>query len=142
MKHRPVLYPLLRLHSEIAAEIKDKKRRIKTLRANLCHLSAVIHLFEPTFDLRKIIPKRKHPINLYFKRGDGVQGALGILRTSPKPLTAMQIALVLLQQRGVNEPSKRLWDKTAHAVYAALKFRRAKGDVIADNRKPIHWRLP
>lgn len=144
MKLKPALYELVRLHSEIAAEIKSNKVKAATLRANLKHVSAVIQLIDPSFDLRKIIPKRKHPRNGLFKRGECLTGALNILRTAEKPLTARQIAALLLQSKGIPDPPKRLFDKTAIAVYAGLKFRRkiSSLEIVGDGLKPIRWSLP
>jgi hypothetical protein len=141
MKHKPALYALLRLHAEFAAEIKANKEQAHTLRMNLWHVGTVINLIDPTINLKKIAPKKKRSKTLWFERGECVQGTLDVLRNAPNPLSARQIALVLLERRGISNAPKKLIDRTAKAVYANLLHRRGKSVVTGDEMKPVRWSL-
>ena len=142
MKRKPATFALIRLHAEIAGKLKANKQEAATFRANLKHVGAVIQLLEPGFDLRSIIPKRPHAPNRWFGRGECLQRALNVLRVSDKPLTSRQIAVLVLQARGVSEMKPALIDKTARAVYAGLQFRRGKSVVAHDDTMPTRWSLP
>lgn len=142
MKRKPATFALIRLHAEIAGKLKATKQEATKFRGDLKHIGAVIQLLEPGFDLRSIIPKRPHPRNEWFGRGECVHSALNVLRTAEKPLTTRQIAVRVLQDRGVPEIKKALVDKTARAIYAALQFRRGKSVIGHDDTMPTRWSLP
>jgi hypothetical protein len=142
MKCKPATYTLIRLHAEIAGKLKASKQEGATIRANLKHVGAVIQLLEPGFDLRSIIPKKPHPINRWFARGECLQRALNVLRVSDKPLTSRQIAILVLQDRGVSDATESLIKKTTRAVYASLLYRRGKSVSIHNDTMPTRWSLP
>ncbi len=139
MKHKPAMYALLRLHAKIGGQIRESKKEIKALRVNLRHVQAVIHLIEPGFDLRSIIPKKSHAPNPWFGRGETLHRALDVLRRAHKPLTTRQIAETVLQERGVKAISERLVHKTANSIHVALNYRRGKSVMAHDELKPVRW---
>lgn len=142
MKRKPATFTLIRLHARIAGELKANRQATAISRANLKHVGAVIQLLEPGFDLRAIIPKRPHPPNRWFTRGECLQRALNVLRISEKPLTSRQIAVVVLQDRGVSNAPEAIIKKTTRAVYASLLYRRGKSVISHDDMMPTRWSLP
>jgi hypothetical protein len=141
MKHKPALYALVRLYSEIAGKIKNDKAELAKLKANLAHVAAVIHLLEPAYNLRNITPKRVQARNPWFNKGECLHHALDVLRLADKPLSARQIAIAVLQKRGVHKMTLRLVRLTTNTIYMALKGRRGKSVIAHDDLVPVRWSL-
>ncbi len=55
------------------------------------HVEAVIRLFDPAYDTRRISVRRRYKGNPWFKRGTLVRHALDVLRKAQGPLTAREI---------------------------------------------------
>lgn len=141
MKHKPALYALLRLHAQLAGDVKAHKKEGHVLRMNLWHVGVVIQILEPGFNVKKIVPKAKRTASIWFERGECIQGTLDVLRKAETPLSARQIALVLLERKGINNPSEKVIEKTGRAVYAGLSFRRGKSVIAGDEMRPVRWSL-
>ena len=139
MKHKLAIYALVRLHADIAGKIKAARQETKKLKTDLRHVQAVIHLFEPDFNLKSIIPRRRQLRNGYFKRRECLLLALDVLRNSERPMSARQIALTIIERRHI-EPCERVIRTTTNTIFMALKHRKGKS-VMAHDGMPVRWSL-
>jgi hypothetical protein len=71
------------------------------------HVEAVIRMFEPGYDVRRITARRRNRANGLFKRGTLFRGALDTLRNAAGPLTTREIVEAMLAAKGAPEPSKK-----------------------------------
>jgi hypothetical protein len=54
------------------------------------HIEAVIRMFEPSYDVRRIAARRPNRTNGLFKRGTLFRTALDALRKAPEPMTTRE----------------------------------------------------
>src|SRR5947209_6158098 len=99
MDHKPALYALIRLHAETGGRIKENKKQAAKLAEDMRHIEAVLRMLEPGFNARAISAKRKRSQNPWFKRGTIFRAALDVLRESPTPMTAEEVAKALLRSK-------------------------------------------
>jgi hypothetical protein len=60
MEHEHVLSALARKCGELAGEVGALRARLTRIGADLAHIGATIHLFDPDYDLTSIRSKRPH----------------------------------------------------------------------------------
>ncbi|HEX4055940.1 MAG TPA: hypothetical protein VHX86_16880 [Tepidisphaeraceae bacterium] len=137
MKHRPALYALIRLHSELAAQLKESEKQAGRIRENMQHVEAVLKLLEPTFNAAAIAAKRKNMRHALFKRGRALQLSLAILRAADKPLTADEIAAQVLRDHRRANPTEYQLSLARSAVYKVLD--RHTELVMGDGKRPQRW---
>ncbi len=140
MEHKPALYALIKLHADLGGRIKANKVEADKLRSDMIHVEAVLRMLEPSFDTRTIAVKRRNNPNPLFKRGTIFRAVLGVLRTAPEPMTGEEIAVALLQSKGVKEPSR---DQRRHmwgAVSRSLVNNNGKSVALTEGR-PRRWKL-
>ncbi len=141
MEHtQPALYALVRLHAELGGKIKDNKREAQRLRQSMRHVEAVLHLLDPTFNVRRIAPRRRYNPNPLFKRGHVWLAALDVLRRAQEPMSTEEVSRALLASKGVPEPS-RAEVRTMYAAVAASLGNHAGKLVTADEGRPRRWRI-
>jgi hypothetical protein len=73
------------------------------IRGDMRHVEAVIRVFEPGFDVRRITARRRNHSNGLFKRGILFRSAMDALRKAPM----LQIVEAMLAANGGPEPSKK-----------------------------------
>jgi hypothetical protein len=131
---------LLKLHAELGGRIQQNRQEAAQLRRNMKHVEAVLHLLQPGFSARTIAPRRRNNVNPWFRRGTVFRAALDTLRAAPAPMSAEEIAVALLQSKGVAEPTR---DQRRH-MYGAVErsLRNHEGKTVeADDGRPRWWRL-
>src|SRR3979411_1660605 len=73
---------------------------------DMMHVEAVIRMFDPGYDVRRIAVKRRQKRNPWFKRGHMFRAAIDVLREAGGPLETREIALrLLLAGPGGTEPT-------------------------------------
>jgi hypothetical protein len=88
--HPAVAY-LVRLHADLGGRILENRKEAKRLAESMKHVEAVIRLFNPAYDTRRISVRRRYKGNPWFKRGTLLRHALDALRKAQGPLTAREI---------------------------------------------------
>src|ERR1700738_2664223 len=101
--HRPAMQTLERLHAELGGQILENKEEAQRLAGQMLHVEAVIKMLDPTYNLRRISVKRRQP-NPWFKPGTVYRRAVDALRTATEPLTAREIADLVLAAANVKDP--------------------------------------
>ncbi|MER9890028.1 hypothetical protein NKJ48_31075 [Mesorhizobium sp. M0114] len=138
MDHKPALYALIRLHSEIGGKIRHNAKQATKLIEDMKHVEAVLHLLEPGFNAPAISVKRRNNPNPLFKRGYIIRAAIDVLRTATEPMSAEEIALVLLRSKGVEAPTRAETHLMYGAVSASLRINK---DVTLHDGRPRRWTL-
>lgn len=87
---------LVHLHARLSAELGASLAASERIAANIGHVEAVIRLFDPAYDVRRIPGRRRNIGNPWFKRGTMFRAALDVLRRADAPMTTMEIAKRLI----------------------------------------------
>jgi hypothetical protein len=105
------VHKLVRKYREIASTLGEPETDVDALTVSLDHLQAVILLFEPGYDVGQLAKLHRYRRRPGIARGDYIRTALQILRQSPEPLTALDIARRTLQANGNPNPTRgeALW---------------------------------
>src|SRR5437879_13791066 len=119
MAHEHVLSGLIAKRAEIAGRIETLQRQIRELVVALDHVDAAIRIFDPNVDLEDIKP-RLPPRHMAFK-GEVSRLILNALRKSAKPLPVSELALVVLEGRGLSVDDKPFLRVLTRRVDACLR---------------------
>jgi hypothetical protein len=92
MAETHVISALTNKRAEVLGEIKHYEKLIKEFKLNLQSLDKTIHLFDDSYDLRTIKPKKVHN-QRYFKTGEAKILILDTLRVASAPLSTSEIAI-------------------------------------------------
>ena len=132
-------YTLEKLHAELGGKITDNKAEAKRLMQSMKHVEAVLKLLIPGYSARTIAVRRRVP-NPWFKRGTVWRSALDVLRQAEKPLSASEIAALMLVAKGVREPARDAVRDLESAVRSSLRNHNGKTVTRMDGR-PERWKL-
>ncbi|MDQ6867332.1 MAG: hypothetical protein M3178_02575 [Pseudomonadota bacterium] len=117
-----VISGLHRKRAEIGGHIYDLEKRIARQRANLANLDATIKLFSPGINCDAIPPKRRYRRTRYFAHNELSRLTQDALRTASGPLTSAEIAVTVMQAKGMPADDAQL--KEIVAVRALTVLRR------------------
>jgi len=67
-ENHPTLSALIKLHADLGGQIFENRKCAEKLAEDMKHVEAVIRMFSPSFDVRKISMKRRYKSNPWFKR--------------------------------------------------------------------------
>ncbi len=101
-------------------------------------LDAAIKLVAPDMEIEAIAPKFVKPPEDWSRRGEMSRQVLSILRTSPKPLTAREIASRMIVDRGLAATPKLL-NLMTRRVSTCLRDRREQGLVRNPDTRVGLW---
>ena len=133
-------HTLEQLHAELGGKILDNKTEAERLRQAMQHVEAVLKLLDPDHNLRTIAVRRRKP-NPYFKRGTVFRAALDVLRKATGPITASEITLAMLADKGVlDAPAKAVRDLEG-AVRAGLRNHEGGAVGTVGDLMPVRWAL-
>ena len=122
------LEALKRKRAEITGEIARCHASLTKLSDDLEHLDATLRLFAPDFVAESILPKVFTPPKSWSKRGEMSRAVLSILRVAKGPLTAREIASMVVAQRGLDHDLGIL-NIMARRVAGVLRDKRERGFV-------------
>jgi hypothetical protein len=139
---KQALHTLTQLHSELAGKIEGNRKQGDKLRLQMMQVEAVMKMLNPEVNLRAISAKRRNQGNPWFKRGTLYRGALDILRRAERPLSAREIAMLLVDGKEPAATHKQMVDLTA-AVLSAMRSRNGKSveNVRGAGTGPVRWRI-
>jgi hypothetical protein len=132
---------LVRLHSELGGRTLANRKEAKNLKDDMRHVEAVIRMFDPDYDVRRIAVRRRNRTNSLFKRGTLFRAALDALRKAPEPITTRQIVEAMLVAKGTPEPSKKQWRGLSVAVQGIMRNYNGRAVVRVGEGVPTRWRL-
>jgi hypothetical protein len=136
----PAVDYLVRLHADLGGRILDNRKEGQRLADSMRHVEAVIRLFDPAYDVRRIAVRRRAKVNRWYKRGAMGRAILDVLKAATEPLPTRTIAERMLAARGIAEPEPAAVRDLESGVRAAIRQSLAK-HLMADSSKPTRWRL-
>jgi len=135
---KQALHTLKQLHAELAGKALANKAEAARLRASMIQVEAVMKMLDPAFNARAISAKRRNVGNPWFKRGTLYRSAVDVLRRAQEPMTARQIADVLLAGK-TPIPTRKQEAAMQAALLAALRMR--NGKTVVGEGSPARWHL-
>lgn len=138
--HPAVAY-LVRLHSDLGGRILENRKEAKRLAESMKHVEAVIRLFDPAYDTRRISVRRRYKGNAWFKRGTLLRHALDVLRKVQGPLTAREITAAMLATRGVTSASPKAMRGLIASVQTSLQNHTGKSVKRIGEGLPRRWMI-
>jgi hypothetical protein len=136
--HPAVAY-LARLHADLGGKIKDNRKEAARLAAAMKHVEAVIQLYDPAFNLRRISARRRHRVNPWFKRGKMFPHVLDILRAAEAPLTVREITRRVLAAQGETDPSAQAIRTLECGIRSMLRAKEGKTVENVGEGMPARW---
>ena len=117
-----VVSGLVAKRSELAGEVEHYRRELQRLGEELGHLDATIHLFDPTYDLGAVRPRKRGRRTQWFAPGECQRLVLETLRDAAQPLSGHTLAQALVARKGLESRREVLVpvNKTAMAVLRRL----------------------
>lgn len=141
MAETHVISALVDKRARVDGMIQNRRFQIIRLEMELAHIDAVIKMFNPSYDLEAILPKRsftKNPAGV--PKGSGGRYALNILRESGEPLTAVEIAQRVLRKLK-KAPTDEAVGMLDASVHSTLSRRRDGAAAFDASVYPGKWRL-
>jgi hypothetical protein len=105
------------------------------------HVEAVIRLFDPAYDTRRISVRRRYKGNPWFKRGTLLRHALDVLRKAQGPLTAREITERMLAARGVSGATPKVMRGLMASVQTSLQNHDGKTVKRVGEGVPGRWQI-
>jgi len=140
--NNPALGQLVRLHADIGGQIAENKKLAAKLADDMRHVEAVIRMFDPAYDLRRIaMRRRRRSRSPWFKRGTIFREAISALREAGKPLTTREIVGRLLASKHVREPTEQQVRDLVAGARASLEYQTGKVVERTGEGTPTRWRL-
>jgi hypothetical protein len=130
---------LVQLHAQLGARLQANRKERAALAADMRHVEAVLRLFDPTYDVRRIAVKRRNARNPHFRRGTVFRAVLDVLRTAGAPMMVAEICRRLLADKGIAEPSAKQVRDLGGAVRASLENHAGKSVVTDGEGAPRRW---
>jgi hypothetical protein len=137
----PALGQLVRLHADIGGKIAENKKLAARLATDMMHVEAVIRMFDPAYDARRIAVKRRQKRNPWFRRGHMFRAAIDVLREAGGPLETRELAVRLLVGQGVAEPTLAQIRNMTGALRPTLDKHAGKTVERVGEGMPARWRV-
>ncbi len=136
------LEALKRKRAEMTGEIARCHARLSQLSDDLEHLDATLRLFAPDFVAESIRPKVFVPPKSWSKRGEMSRTVLSALRIAKGPLTAREIASMVVAQRGLDS-APAILNVMTRRVASVLRDKRETGLVrsVEETGLWLQWEI-
>lgn len=137
-----VLPGLVKRRAELAGELAKVQGQVQQLHADLSSLDAVIRQFDPEYPVGNIRPRyRRQPSAA--ETGSMSRAVLDHLRRADGPLSAQEIADLIIAERGLNAADRGLARTMRKRVDMALRYQRTNGIVeeLSTKEGGICWKL-
>lgn len=143
MENAYIINGLVKKRAVLGGDIENTKDALEKLVDDLTKLDAVIRMFNPDYRIEGIKPKTQRPSEDWSKRGEMTRVAIDILRQATEPLTARDVALNIMELRGMDLKDAKLVRKMTKRCGAALRHARDKGITEASqgNGQFMYWKL-
>lgn len=111
-----VISGLVRKRSELSGQLELLRQQTIQLKGEISTIDNAIHLFDPSYNVKKIKPVRKRTANKFFESGERTRAIVDTLREAGSDgLSIREIATTLCNQRNLN-----LQDKDFERMVATL----------------------
>jgi hypothetical protein len=138
-----VISGLTQKRAEILGVALDLEARARKVRQDLAHIDAVIVLFDPTAKPQAIKAKRPVDSTGFFGNGERSRRIREALRGASAPLSAEEIVLPIMAEKGLDPDDRKLRGKLICAVLNALAHMLARGHVQkVGHGMGARWKAP
>jgi hypothetical protein len=137
----PAVSYLVRLHADLGGRILENRKEAARLAEAMQHVEAVIRLFDPTYDVRRITARRRYKGNAWFKRGTLLRHVLDMLRKAQGPLTARELAEHMLTAQGVTDVPPKTMRSLIASVQTSLQNHDGKTVKRVGEGMPGRWQV-
>jgi len=125
--------------AEITGRIKTLRQEIQKLENDLAHLDATMRLFDPSYPVESVKPRRAERLHL-FKQGQLIRLVLDALRHGKKPLSTAEVATYVVKAIGQDESARPIIHNRVRASLAHLE--KVRGLVVkVGERTNARWQL-
>ncbi len=124
----PVLSGLIRKRADLSGEANTLTARLAAISSSVAHLDAVIGLFDPSFDLASIRPKRQRDPSAA-KPGEISRLVLDVLRDAAEPIGTPALTAMLMQARGLDVNDRAAYRNIGKRLCMALRHQERRGTV-------------
>lgn len=138
-----VLSALVTRRSELAGEIEHSQLHTRKLIADLEHLDATILQFNPDYRVETIKPKGFRPPSDWASRGEMSRAILSMLRQAKQPMTTKEVALAIMENRGLDAGDEKLVRKMTKRCGVALRAQRENGLISGQDGDGLYmmWQI-
>lgn len=105
MAESHVISALTKKRSELAGVLAIHRKEVARICEEITSLDKTIKLFEPSYRIESIKPKRFVKKNDFFRPGEANRSILDVLRESSEPLSTNKIAEKLADSKGFGNES-------------------------------------
>lgn len=137
MAETHVLSGLLAKRSELAGQIDHHQMTLRNLIIQLDSLDATIRLFKPDIDLDVIKAKPLPPRNAAFQ-GEVTRAVLDKLRRMQRPMTTRELAIAVIEARGLDNADATLMRLMVKRVNATLRHQKNRGVLTGERGADNH----
>jgi hypothetical protein len=116
--------------AEISGHIHDLEKQIARQRTNLANLDATIKLFSPGINPNAIPPKRPYRRTRYFAHNELSRFTQDALRIASGPLTSAEIAVAVMQAKGMSSGDAAFKEIVANRALTVLRRLAKRGVVV------------
>ena len=127
-EHPDLLNRLVAKRAEIAGKLEANEAEHRRLTGELGTLDATIRSFEPDVDLSTVSPSPV-PTREGAHRGEVTRIVFDVLRDAQQPMTAPEIAAVVMRERGLPSTDPDLVSLIRKRVRACLLAKKGQGFV-------------
>ena len=113
--------------SEIRGQIAVLEGHIAKHRADLAHVEATARMFDPSYDGKRVRPKRPAPPrSTYFVMGEISERCRNALREAVAPILAEEIAIRAMQDKGLDPTDGKIRsDMIGRLIWALHRLAKA-----------------
>jgi hypothetical protein len=127
-----VITALVKRRSELSGDIETTQKKLQQMILDLEHLDRTLLMFDPDYRIETIKPKAFRPPEDWSKRGQMTRIILGILRQAAEPMTARDIGVQLMLERGLDQSDAKLVRLMTKRCGVALRGMRDRGIAQSD----------
>lgn len=122
-----VVTALVKKRAELAGDIENAQEALRKMILTLEAVDQTLLAFDPDYRIETIKPKAFRPPDDWSKRGQMTRIILGILKQAAEPMSARDIGLQLMLERGLGQEDHKLVRLMAKRCGVALRGMRDRG---------------
>jgi hypothetical protein len=122
-----IIKGLVKRRAKLAGDIENTKDALKAHVEALEKLDAVILMFDPDYKIEGIKPKSFRALEDWAGRGEMTRIVMDTLRQATEPLTGRDLAMNMMELRGMDRGDTKLLRKMTKRIGGALRMAREKG---------------
>jgi hypothetical protein len=143
MEDASVVSGLAKRRATLSGQIAHMQEQLKQMLLDLNTLDAAIRLFDADYPIETLKPKAFRPDSHWKTRGELIRLIFSVLRQSPTPLSARDIALQIMTYKQMDTNSVKAVLLMRRRVGFALRKKRLSGHLRSHQAfgQPLVWEL-